>query len=99
MSFMTPILTTSPEISAGADAVSAKKAAKHAAKPTTLMRYPPVPSQSKERISPSYAEIGVQLVGILRQILVADHIDDATVLDDVMAVGKGRGEMEILLDQ
>src|SRR5438045_6998730 len=47
----------------------------------------------------SYAKVVVQLVGVPRNILVADHVDDPPVLDDVMAVGEGRGEVEILLDQ
>jgi len=47
---------------------------------------------------PSHPEIVVQLVGLPRNILVADHVDDPPVLDDVMAVGEGRGEVEILLD-
>ena len=48
--------------------------------------------------SSSHAEIVVQLVHVLRKILVADHVDDAPMLDDVMTVGKGRGKVEILLD-
>ena len=48
--------------------------------------------------SSSHAEIVVQLVHVLRKILVADHVDDAPVLDHVMAVGEGRGKVEILLD-
>src|SRR5437588_7682891 len=48
---------------------------------------------------PSHAKVVVQLVGVPRNSLVADHVDDAPVLDDVMAIGQGRGKMEILLDQ
>src|ERR1700720_4532200 len=47
----------------------------------------------------SHSEIIMQLVGVPRDILVADHVDDLPVLDDIMAVGEGRGEVEILLDQ
>jgi hypothetical protein len=47
----------------------------------------------------SYPEVVVQLVSAARDILVADHVDDAPVLDDVMTVGEGRGKVEILLDQ
>jgi hypothetical protein len=46
----------------------------------------------------SYPEVVVQLVGAARDILVADHVDDAPMLDDVMTVGEGRGKVEILLD-
>jgi hypothetical protein len=48
---------------------------------------------------PSHPEIIMQLVGAVRDILVADHVDDLPVLDDIMAVGEGRGEVEILLDE
>src|SRR6516165_11302447 len=47
----------------------------------------------------SHSEIVLQLAHVLRKFFVADHVDDAAVLDDVMAVGQGRGEMKILLDQ
>ena len=47
----------------------------------------------------SHAEVVVQLAGVPRNILVADHVDDPPVLDDVVAVGEGRGKVEILLDQ
>src|SRR5690242_17865606 len=47
----------------------------------------------------SYPEVVAQLVGVARNILVADHVDHPPVLDDVMAVGEGCGKVEILLDQ
>src|SRR5579859_5018878 len=47
----------------------------------------------------SNAQICVQLVRVRRDLAVLDHIDDRAVLDHVMAVGDGRGESEILLDQ
>ena len=46
----------------------------------------------------SHSEIVLQLAHVLRKFFVADHVDDAPMLDDVMTVGKGRGKVEILLD-
>src|SRR5579883_352577 len=45
------------------------------------------------------AEIGVQLVHMRGQLAVGKAVDDLAVLDDVVAVGDGGGEAEILLDQ
>src|SRR3984893_7922274 len=118
MSLRTPILTTSPEISAEAVALSVKAAAmpKIAAsfigsssdKSQNSRVSPLSASKGGEGISrdlqsiscrPSHPEIVVQLVGVPRDILVADHVDDLPVLDDIVAVGEGRGEVKILLDQ
>src|SRR5205807_4311661 len=41
----------------------------------------------------SHPEILLQLIEVLDEIRVADHVDDAAVLDDVMAIGQGRGEV------
>jgi hypothetical protein len=41
----------------------------------------------------------VQLVDIRGQIGVGDGVDNTAVLDDVVAIGDGRGKAEILLDQ
>src|SRR3954465_10674608 len=46
-----------------------------------------------------YAEIGVKLVHVGLQVGIGEAIDDLAVLDDVVAVGHGGGEAEILLDQ
>src|SRR6476469_8941583 len=99
MSLRTPILTTSPEISAEAEALKARKAAIAVAN-AVFMRVTSENSQSLPVSSPSsYPKVVVQLVGAARNILVADHVDDLPVLDDVMTICEGRGKMEILLDQ
>src|SRR6266446_5411676 len=99
MSLSTPILTTSPDIWAEAGAVSARTAAK----PNIAASFIGVPFGKfllrRSFWSLSHTKIVVQLVDVLRKILVADHVYDAPVLDDVMAVGEGRGKVEILLDQ
>src|SRR5215469_3831509 len=62
--------------------------------------YPPKKRQSlRVASSSSYSKIVVQLLGVARNVLVADHVDNLPVLDDVMAVGEGRGEVKVLLDQ
>src|ERR1700757_320322 len=105
MSLRTPILTTSPEISAEAVVVSARVAATPNMM-TSLIEFPLFVARMTDRTlmsqftgSSSHAEIVVQLVHVLRKIIVADHVDDAAVLDNIMAVGERCGEMEILLDQ
>src|SRR5262249_27199706 len=45
------------------------------------------------------AEIGMELVHIGRQLGVGKSIDDLAVLHDVVAVGNGGREAEVLLDQ
>src|SRR3984893_6069328 len=104
MSLSTPILTTSPDIWAGAGAVSAKTAAKpNIAESFIWSSFREVPLGKfllgHSFWSHSHTKTVVQLVDVLRKILVADHIDDAAVLDNVMAVGEGRGKGKILLDQ
>src|SRR5713101_7033788 len=47
----------------------------------------------------SDAEIGVELVHIGRQLRIGETVDDLAVLDDVVAIGNGGGEAEILFDQ
>src|SRR5258708_5467006 len=120
MSLSTPSLTTSPEISATADVVSARTAA-NAVTEMAFMCIPfggrgcqPPPSRCRGPLPPpwtrgragaepefasSHPEILVQLVEVLRKIRVADHVDDAAVLDDVMAIGESGGETKILLDE
>src|SRR5271167_4465409 len=87
MSLRTPSLTTSPEISAEADVASVRMAATAI---IVILTCIPFPSDPK---------IPVQLVEVLREIGVADHVDDAAVLDDVVAIGEGRREVKILLDE
>ena len=41
----------------------------------------------------------MQLVHALIKLLIVDHVNDPAVLDQVVAVGDGRGEIEVLLDQ
>src|SRR5271166_2625996 len=99
MSLRTPILTTSPEISAEAVVPKARSAA-IAAKNAVFMCVP-FALLAVMPVSPrfSYPEVVVQLVGAARDILVGDHVNDAPVLDYVVTVGEGRGKVEILLDQ
>src|SRR5580704_178501 len=118
MSLRTPILTTSPEISAEADAdrtrvaaapkIAASFIASSSDKPQNSRVSPlcarlrgegDIPRSAIHLVQASHPEVVVQLVGVPRDILVADHVDDLPVLDDIMAVGEGRGEAEILLDQ
>src|SRR5260370_15319240 len=131
MSFITPILTTSPESCAwvAADIVSAAAKPARTANliiPLLSMEYrhpregggpgasdrtsdpwmPACAGMTRERWiqrdhfeQVSDAQILVQFVEVLRQFGVADHVDDAAVLNDVVPVGDGRGEMEILLDE
>src|SRR5271165_7302623 len=87
MSLRTPSLMTSPEIWAMAGAVSARTAAT-----AIIAIFMCIPFSSNP-------EILVQLVEVLGEILVADHVDDAAVLDDVVAIGEGRREVKILLDE
>ena len=47
----------------------------------------------------SNAEIFMQLVHIRGEFGIGEGVDDLAVLHDVVAVGDGRGEAEILLDQ
>src|SRR5580704_18157035 len=47
----------------------------------------------------SNAEIVVQLLHIVRQLRVREVIHDTPMFHHVIAVGDGRGEAEILLDQ
>src|SRR3954447_21611716 len=89
MSFMTPILTTSPEICACAAADSVSAAAMPARAASLMVSL----------LNASDAEIVVQFVDVLRQFRVADRIADPAILDDVMPVGDGRRKPEILLDQ
>src|SRR5580700_9246483 len=90
MSASTPILIVSP-VCAWATAASSSAT--------------PNPSKATRRIVPSrfqlllYPKVSVQLVEMLRQIGIDDHVDDTPVLDDVMPVRDGRGKPEILLDQ
>ncbi len=44
-------------------------------------------------------KILAQLVDFFAELLVADHVDHPAMLDDVVAIGKGRGEVEVLLHQ
>src|SRR5271167_105836 len=87
MSLRTPSLMTSPEIWAMAGAVSARTAAT-----AIIAIFMCIPFSSNP-------EILVQLVEVLGEILVADHVDDAAVLDDVVAIGEGRREVKVLLDE
>src|SRR5271167_5092929 len=87
MSLRTPSLTTSPEISAEADVASVRMAATAI---IVILICIPFPSDPK---------IPVQLVEVLGEILVADHVDDAAVLDDVVTIGEGRREVKVLLDE
>ena len=41
----------------------------------------------------------MQLAHVVIKLLVVDHVNDPAVLDQVVAVGDGRGEIEVLLDQ
>src|SRR5260370_41154471 len=88
MSCSTRILTVSREICAcaAADIISA---AARPARAATLIRFSSLLN----------SEIVVQFAEVLRQLGIAEHVDDPAVLDDVMAVGDCRGEAEILLDQ
>src|SRR5262249_49778206 len=45
------------------------------------------------------SEIGLQLAHIRFEIGVRDHIDHATLLDNIMTIRDRRSEVEILLDQ
>src|SRR6516225_10169036 len=87
MSFITPSLTTSPEISAEADVANVRTAATAI---IVILICIPFPSDPK---------ILVQLVEVLREIGVADHVDDAAVLDDIVAIGESRREVKVLLDE
>src|SRR5690348_9349491 len=108
MSLRTPILTMSPEISAETVVLKARTVAiavinavfiglpfgeMKAGETPAVRPYMPISSPS------SNSEIVVQLVRVPRKILVANHVDDAPVLDHVMTVGQRRGKGEILLDQ
>src|SRR5947208_316072 len=44
-------------------------------------------------------EILLELAEVRREIRVGDRVDDAAVLDDAVAIGEGRGEVKILLDE
>src|SRR5919109_1605332 len=46
-----------------------------------------------------YPKVLVQLLHLHRELGVRDHVDHTAVLDDVMPVGDGGGEMEVLLHQ
>src|SRR5271166_6514186 len=48
---------------------------------------------------PSYAERLVQHVHLFRELETGEGVDDPAVLHDEEAVGDGRGEAEILLDE
>src|SRR3954452_8142536 len=93
MSVSTPILIVSFAISARAAPDSSSSAAKAASNErfTSLSLF--------SDASPSDTEIVVNLIEVLRQFRVADHFDDAAVLDDVMPVGDPRCKMKILFDQ
>ena len=41
----------------------------------------------------------MQLVEVMREVRVGDHVDNAAVLDYVVTIGEGRGEVKILLDE
>jgi hypothetical protein len=47
----------------------------------------------------SDAEIGVQLVHVGCKLRIGKTVDNLAVLDDVVTVGRGGREPEILLDQ
>src|SRR5215469_6327038 len=97
MSLRTPIFTASPEIWAEADVASPSMAPMVRARPVSFIKF-----RSQEfllRRIPLHAEILVQLGGIPRKLFVVDHIDDLSVFDDIMAIGKRGGEMEVLLYQ
>src|SRR5262249_48320143 len=93
MSLRTPILTTSPEISAEVEAPNASSATRVVANAAFIC----VPFEELGALS--YPKVVVQFVGPPCNILVADHVDALPALDDVMTVGEGRGKVKILLDQ
>src|SRR5713226_6362077 len=98
MSLSTPILTMSSEICACAVPKTRHPVAARARKLWWCFRL-----LNMMRLSwigeGSDPEILFQFVDLLGELIVADHVDDLAVLDDVVAVGEGRGEMKILLDE
>src|ERR1700733_7853620 len=90
-SVITPIFTTPSEICA--DAAPMLDASAMAATASALMGFMTFPPPG------SYAEIPLQLFDARLQLGARNDVDHPAVLDDVMAIGDGRGEAKILLDQ
>src|SRR5690606_23194620 len=95
----TPTLMASPEISAFAAVPSSPKAAAQSAILETCIAFSlfclslPIPSHRSD------SEVGMELVHVLLEAIVGDLVDHLAVLDHVVAVGDGRGEAKVLLDE
>src|SRR5213594_2649046 len=109
-SFMMPILITPSEISAWTGAAAASSAAARTRTRVAVMVETPFISSPRTagpqprdvlRLAlPSLdSEILVQLAHVGVELGVGDRVDDAAVLHDVVAVGDGGREPEVLLDE
>src|SRR5271169_6704604 len=85
MSVSTPILMTFPDKKGSIWAEAVAVIARTAAKPSTTASFIGIPSGSL-----SHPDIIVQLVEVLSNILVTDHVDDDGMLDGILAVGGDR---------
>src|SRR5271169_70599 len=85
MSVSTPILMTFPDKKGSIWAEAVAVIARTAAKPSTTASFIGISSGSL-----LHPDIIVQLVEVLSNILVVDHVDDEAMLDDIMAVRRNR---------
>src|SRR5574338_536409 len=100
MSFITPILTTLPEICAwAAPPANARASAATSDESFSFMVLPPC-AFGTSTIGPlrSHPEVFVQHAHLLLELRRVEPLDDAPVLHHVEPVGQRRRETEVLLD-